>query len=395
MPDSKGFAEPMPAINAAGDIVFVLAAEGPIGDLWIYEAASDEFRQLTRPANGWAGAGAEWPVWLPDGRTVIYAAPDGEFTNVHLWRLDSVTGESAKLTAGPGGYADPAVSADGSRLAYAHIRPVWRLVATDPATDDSRVIFETRNPVALPIVSPDGRSVVYFGEDGVFTVAVTGGNAEQRTFGPPAEATLPTWSASDQSIYYYKSRSLHRLNPATGLSEPILDDFHWSTHNWLAVHGDRLAYHLRGSRRTEIRDLATGDTLSLAEHVFPTEWDRNGDRLLARDRDGSALVICTAPGFRCDPILDEEGSPVAGAIPRWSTDESRVFFRRARHDRPGYAEIWSVPAGGGAPRLETEVGPYDGSAMSFDIAEGDVVVWNELEASGISEIWLSDGPPAR
>ncbi len=395
MPDSKGFAAPMAAINAAGDIVFVLAAEGPVGDLWLYEAATGEFRQLTLPTNGWPGVGAEWPVWLPDGRTVIYAAPDGDFTNVHLWQIDTVTGESTTLTAGPGGYAYPSVSGDGSRLVYAHSRPVWRLVATDPATDGSRVIFETRNPVALPNVSPDGTTVVYFGEDGVFTASVAGGRPEQRTFGPPAEATLPTWSASDQSIYYYKSRSLHRLNPETGLSELVLDDFHWSTHNWLAVHGDRLAYHLKGSRRAEILDLGTGDTVPLDDHVFPTTWDRNGQRLLARRRDGSALVICTAPDFRCAPILDEQGAPVAGAIPRWSADESRVFFRRARHDRPGYAEIWSVPAGGGEPRPETEVGPFDGSSMSFGVAEGDVIVWNELETGGISEIWISDRPTAR
>ncbi len=395
LPDTKGFAEPMAAINAAGDIAFVLASEGPVGNLWLYESDSGEFRQLTGSTNDWPGVGAEWPVWLPDGRTVVYAAPDGEATNIHLWRIDTVTGESTTLTAGPGGYAYPSVSADGSRIAYAHSRPVWRLIATDPATDGSRVIFESRNPVVLPIVSPDGRSVVFFGEEGVFTVSVAGGKAEQRTFGPPAEATLPTWSASDQSLYYYKARSLHRLNPQTGLSELVLDDFHWSTHNWLAVHGDRLAYHLRGSRRTEILDLGTGDTSSLNEHVFPTAWDRNGDRLLARRRVGSLLVICTAPEFRCDPILDAQGAPIAGAIPRWSADESRVFYRRARHDRPGYAEIWSVPAGGGEPRLETEVGPYDGTAMSFGIAEDNVIVWNEFDPSGNSEIWVSDGLTAQ
>jgi len=398
IPATDGFAESMPAMNAAGDIVFVLADAGPVGNLWLYAADSAEFRQLTRSTEGWPGVAAMWPTWLPDGRSVIYAAPDGDLTNVHLWKIDTKTGEAATLTGGPGGYAHPSVSGDGSRLAYAYARPIWRLIATDPSANRERVILESRNPVVLPLVSPDGGSVVYFGEAGIFTVPASGGRAEQRTFGPPAEATLPTWSGSDQSIYYYKGRSLHRLSPETGLSEQVLDDFHWSAQNFLAVHGNRLAYHLRGSRRTVIRDLASGDTLSLQEHVFPGEWSQDGKRLLARQRHDSAIVICAEPAFGCEPIPDDNGEPVAGARPRWSMDESRVFFRRALPDRPGHAEIWSVPAEGGAARLEAEVGPYDASSMSYDIGEGDVIIWNEFEPAGLSEIWVTDTlaqPPAR
>ena len=390
IPATKGFAKPMPAMNAAGDIVFALADEGPIGDLWIYEAAAGEFRRLTRASNDWPGVNAMWPTWLPDGRTVIYAAPDGDATNDHLWKIDTNTGEATTLTSGPGGYAYPAVSGDGSRLAYAHARPVWRLIATEPSTGAERIILESRKPIVLPLVSPDGKSVVYFEEAGVFTVPVSGGRAEQRTFGASAEATLPTWSGSDQSIYYYKGRSLHRLSPKTGLTEQVLEDFHWSAQNYLAVHGTRLAYHLRGSRRTVVRDLASGETLSLQTHVFPGEWSRDGARLLARARQNSTIVICAEPAFRCEPIPDADGMPVAGAHPRWSMDESRVFFRRARSDRPGYAEIWSMPAAGGETRVEAEVGPYDSMSMSFGIGEGDMIIWNEYESGGLSEIWLTD-----
>jgi Tol biopolymer transport system component len=394
IPDKAGFARPMPAVNAAGDIVFVLAEEGPVGDLWLYEAASGEFRQLTRSDNDWAGVGAESPAWLPDGRVVIYAAPDGDYANVHLWRMDTGTGTAQVLSAGPGGYASPSISADGSRLVYAHSRPAWQLVATDAATGQDRIVYDSRRPIILPVVSPDGRSVVYFGEDGIYTAPVAGGKAEQRTFGKPAEATLPTWSASDQSIWYYKGRSLHRLVPDTGLSELVEEDFHWSEKNWLAVHGDLLAYQLRGARRTVILDLASGDETSLAEHVLPAEWSRDGRRLLARRHSDSAVVICTGPQFRCEPVL-EAGAPVAGALPRWSADETRVFFRQARRDKPGYAEIWSMPAAGGETRLEAEIGPYEPRSMYFDIAEGDVIVWNRFEPAGISEIWMSDGPGLR
>ncbi|MEJ2522913.1 MAG: hypothetical protein P8080_08550, partial [Gammaproteobacteria bacterium] len=392
IPQTPGFAAPMPAMNASGDIVFVLADESPIGDLWVYQAASGEFRQLTRSGNEWPGVGAESPIWLPDGRTVIYAAPDGEFTNYHLWQIDTAAGDPVTLTAGSGGYSDPAVSGDGSRLAYAYARALWRLVATDPAGGEDRTIFQSRSPFALPMVSPDGTTVAYFGEDGVFTVPVAGGKAEQRTFGPTAEATLPTWSRSDGSLWYYKGRTLHRLDPKTGLSEEVLDDFHWSKQNWLAVHGDRLAYNVKGARRTEIRDLASGAKRSLQEHILPADWSRDGGRLLGRGTGGTGIMVCAGPELRCQPIRDDSGAPVQGAIPRWSMDESRVFFRDASRSKPGYAEIWSVPAQGGEPRLEAEIGPFEPSGMLFGVAEGDVIVWNEFDVGGISEIWMTEAP---
>ena len=392
VPETPGFAAPMPAMNAAGDIVFVLADESPIGNLWLYEAASGEFRQLTRSTDEWPGVGAESPVWLPDDRTVVYVAPEGEFTNYHLWQIDTVTGKAQTLTSGSGGYGHPAVSGDGSRLAYAHARPVWRLVATDPPGGRERTLFQTRNPFALPVVSPDGQSVAWFGEDGVFTVPVAGGKAEQRTFGPPAEATLPAWSRSDASLWYYKGRALHRLDPDTGLSEEVLEDFHWSRQNWLAIHGNRIAYNVKGARRTEIRDLASGEKWSLEAHVLPSDWSRDGGRLLGRASRGSAITICAGPELRCEPVRDPGGSPVQGAIPRWSMDESRVFYRDASRAKPGHAEIWSVPAGGGEPRLEAEVGPYEPSSMLFGIGAGDVIIWNAFELGGVSEIWIADAP---
>jgi Tol biopolymer transport system component len=389
IPETPGFASPSPAINGAGDIVFVLADGGPVGDLWAFESSSGEFRRLTWPDADWPGVGAESPVWRPDGRRVIYAAPDGDFANIHLWEIDTLSGESVKLTAGPGGYGNPAISGDGARIAYAHARPVWRLRATEPASDQHRTVHESRDAIVLPHVSPDGASVTYFGQDGIYTVPAKDGRAEQRTFDPPGEAVLPFWSRSDGSVLYYKGDSLHRLHPETGLSEAVLDDFAWTEKNWPAIHGRQLAYHLRGSRRTVIRDLESGQERSLEEHLRPKDWSRDGRRLLG-DAPGGGLFICVVARFDCEPILGDDGSPLLGARPRWSHDESRIFFRRARQDKPGYAEIWSVAAEGGKARVETEIGPYDVMSMSFGVGEGDVILWNEYEPSGLSEIWITD-----
>lgn len=391
VPETVGFAPPMPAMNARGDVAFVLADEGPSGDLWLYDAAAQRSRRLTASKTAVAGVWARSPVWLPDQRSVIYAASEDDPSNTHLYRVDVKTGRRARLSTGVGGYGDPAVSRDGTRLAYAYARPVSRLVRTDPRTGEERVLHSTRSLVALPTVSPDGRTVAWFGEH-VFTLDVDGGEVVQWTFDDAGVATLPSWSRSDGSHYFYRGRALHRL-VKPGQSERVLEDFHWSSKKWLAVHGNRLAYRERkllpGSARTVIHDLATGDRRILEASVLPTDWSRDGRLLLGRVHPGADLLICAAPTFACEPIL-HDGEPVRGARPRWSADEQRVLFRRARPDRPGYAWIWSVDREGGEPERLVEIGPYEPQGMFFGVAHDGTLIWNEYERFGGSEVWFVD-----
>lgn len=398
-PATRGFAEPMPAMNAAGDIAFVLAEESPSGNLWVYRAEDGSFHQLTRSRADFPGIRARAPVWLPDGRSIVHAAAPEDPANHHLWLTDSQTGRMTRISTGVGDYGEPAVSRDGSRIAYSHTRPVWRLVATDPRTGEERIIHESRSMLVLPSVSPDGKSVVWFGAD-VYTVSVEGGDPVRRTFGSPGAATLPAWSRDGTAIYYYQDGSLHRIELETGHDERVLEDFHWSSKNWLAVHGDKLAYQQRGflprSGHLVIRDLASGSVRDLDEEVLATDWSRDGTTLLARRKGDSAIVTCAAPAFRCEPVLDG-GEPVGGAIPRWSADESQIYFRRARQDKPGYAEIWAIPREGGEARAMIEVGPYARAEMLFGVTADDEIVWPEYDTQGISEIWMVDlaEPPAQ
>ena len=394
LPETPGFASPEPAMNAAGDIAFVLADEGPSGNLWVYRAATGAVRQLTTSDNEFAGVWAAAPVWMPNGESILYTAADGEPTNTHLWQVNSRTGEIIRLSAGVGGYAQPALSGDGSRLLYAHAKPLSRLVRTSPESGTETIIHESREGIALPATSRDGSNVVYF-FDNIYTQRVDGGEPVQLTFSAAGEATLPAWSRSEDIIYYYDKRALHRLDPSRGISESVVEDFHWSKKNWLAVHGSKLAYWLRrpfGPGRTIILDTATNTELTLEEPLLPTDWSRDGKTLLGRTINGSGLMTCTAPEFTCVPILEGD-EPVAGAIPRWSSDESRVFFRRARHDKPGYAYIWVVDANGGEARSVAEIGPYQPPNMFFAIANDDSIIWNQYDSLGRSEIWLAE-PPA-
>ncbi|MDJ0748493.1 MAG: winged helix-turn-helix domain-containing protein [Woeseiaceae bacterium] len=391
VPETPGFADLMPAINANGDIAFVLAEEGPSGDLWLYEAATGEFRVLTRSSNDFAGVWARSPVWLPDNQTIIYTASSDDPANSSLWSVNSQGSDPVRVSTGVGGYAEPAVSRDGSRLVYSYAQPLFRLVRTDPSTGEHRTIHESRAAFALPAVSRDGKTIVMFGES-VSTVPVDGGQPTQLTFGPAGQATLPAWSRSDDTIYYYRGRSLHRLDPETGEDVQILEDFHWSKQNWLAVHDNKLAYRIRsrwpGRARSVSHDLDSGEVLKFDDDILATDWSRNGKTLLGRRFGDYGLLLCDAETLACTPILNGE-EEIGGAMPRWSHDEERVFFRRALQDKPGHAEIWIVSRDGGQEERLFELGPYAPLSFFFSVAHDDTIIWPQIGSRGNPEIWMT------
>ena len=394
VPATNGFAEPMPAINGRGDIAFVLADEGPSGNLWLYEAETDSFRPLTRPQRALSGSWAQHPAWLPDDETILYVASADTPANTQLWATNARTGESTQLTTGVGGYGEPSMSREGSVLAYTHARSLSRLVRTNPENGEEEVLLETRTEVALPVISPDGREVAYFGEQ-LVTLPASGGRPRPWSDGEVFAATLPSWSRSEPVLWFYRDRALHRLDTRTGNSELVLQDFHWSGKNWLAAHGDLLAYRIRsrwpGRARSVMHDLATGERRTLETDILPADFSRDGQHLLARKIPGADIVICDTADLTCEPIV-HEGSNVDGAVPRWSHDEQRVFFRRARQDKPGYAFLWVVDRDGDNLRELIEVGPYESANFFFAVDEQDHLIWPQLNHAGAPEIWWVTDP---
>jgi Tol biopolymer transport system component len=284
------------------------------------------------------------------------------------------------------------MSRDGNRVVYAHSRSTWRLMRTDLRTLASTPILESRTPIALPVVSYDGRTVAFFTELAsgvhVFTIDVDGANLRQRTFDDGGMNTLPAW-AHDGSLYYYRERSLYKLPALEGRGIEVLPDFHWSSRNFLAVHVDKIAYHEfpAPGRRGVIKDLVAGRETTIPTPVVrPMQWSKDGSALLGF-RDDAALVVCDAIGADCETLANDEG-PIRGGRPRWSLDEARIFFRRAA-DRPLYSVLWAVDRDGKNVTRLFEFGPFEPDNVYYGVAADDTIIWNQLEQTP-SEIWMSD-----
>ena len=131
-------------------------------DLWVIDAAGGWPLQVTDaappqgpdPSQRHASAIA----WTPDGRELVYASTkEGK-----LWTVSADGGKARATDEGTGTHHSPAVSPDGTRVAYVSERGEHvDIIVADIAGRWTRTISESDEYVMQPRWSPDGRHLLY------------------------------------------------------------------------------------------------------------------------------------------------------------------------------------------------------------------------------------------
>lgn len=267
-----------------------------LGDIWTAPLDGSE-APLPVTRDTWLDTD---PVWLPDGRSVIFASDRGGTMDIWEKSLDSGPGAGlTQLTARLGAEVSPAVTRDGSRIAWLDERGNLRVTARDlegglDAEQEEEVVYRARRGAGMPSWSPDGETV--------------------------ALASLVPYSSR-----YREGRNRIALVSASSGETRILEEpaagfgTRDSDGPVFSPDGARLAFALDGGLAV-LRLDAAGVPAGPPETVFegPVDfpaWTSDGTEIVALS--GTDLVRIAADGSGSEPIRlrhEFEVAPVSGTL---------------------------------------------------------------------------------
>lgn len=132
-----------------------------LGDIWTAPLDGSE-APLPLTRDTWLDTD---PVWLPDGASVLFASDRGGTMDIWEKRLGSGPGAGlTQLTSRLGAEVSPAVTRDGSRIAWLDERGNLRVTSRDldagvDAEQEEQVVYQARRGAGMPSWSVDGETV--------------------------------------------------------------------------------------------------------------------------------------------------------------------------------------------------------------------------------------------
>ena len=173
-------------------------------DVWVYDLASGTPTRLTTSGD------VDGPEWTPDGRRIIYTAPNGG--RAAFWSQPA-DGSGAAERLGDNSGFDATITPDGHTLVFMqNLNGHWGIWSAaldgDSASRASRPVLTGPYNVYMPAISPDGRWLAYVstesGSDEVYVRPFPGtGPAMQVSEGGGVE---PLWAPGGHRLFYRTGR---------------------------------------------------------------------------------------------------------------------------------------------------------------------------------------------
>jgi Tol biopolymer transport system component/imidazolonepropionase-like amidohydrolase len=410
-----------PSWSADGEYIFarkhfVETRSLGAGEVWMYHRSGGAGLQVTDRPN-WQQDQGE-PAAHPDGRWVYYSqdvtrGPTFEYNKdpyrgiYAILRRDLVTGETQRVTGGPGGAITPRFSPDGRYMSFIkrdrlntvlYLRdletgeewPLW-----DGLERDMQEIWAVHGVYTQYGWTPDGRSVVIWAQGGFWSVDVATGEATRIPFTAQVEQTVHeglrtavdvapdefrvrmirnvTTTPAGDRVAYDALGSIWLTRPAGGeptrLTRTAAGVEHES-HPAFSPDGRQVAYVTwRDGEAGQVRVIGVdgrgGRTLvSTPGHYVEPSWSPDGRWIVYRSVGGD--------GHRGQTFGENRGVFVVAADGRTPPRKVRDGGSEPRFDHTG-ERIYVLTGGGAGRRL-----------VSTDLYGGDEVV--HLESANAMQI---------
>jgi hypothetical protein len=352
--------------------------------LGVRQAGSAAPRQPRLTRLTWDGGVATDPALSPDGTLVAYASNRGDESNLDLWVQRVAGGTPIRLTRDPADDDEPSFSPDGSTIAFRSNRDGGGIYVMPALGGDARLLARGGHD---PRFSPDGSSLAYWtgpwlgGQillgTAIFVVPAIGGEARPVAAGLAA-ARNPVWAPDGKSLVF--------LGRGAGTAGPEAPDW-W----WVSLDGRPLV--ATGAFRTfDAAGVNTRGLTTFKADMLPSAWTAEGVwagaeieqsvkifRLAISPQTGAVvgapLQVTSGTGHDASPSVDRQG---------------RVAFRASLNT----AAMCALPLDANAGRVKAA-----GVRLASDAGEGvhrgsvdpagRVLVFPKHRPTE-SELWLKD-----
>jgi Subtilase family/WD40-like Beta Propeller Repeat/RTX calcium-binding nonapeptide repeat (4 copies)/Domain of unknown function DUF11 len=312
--ETSGFAGTSAAAPHVAGALALLAQQDPIATPDELEAKLEadavDLLPFGRDAVGGAGLFALRPE-APAGPALVFARRDSVLAGLdvpgaeEIFAADSSGGDVVQLTHEATGATGPAVSRDGTRLAYVSPRNGLRelFVANIDGSSPAQL---TTTGAAEPAWAPDNQTIAYAGGGGVATIRADGTSRRQLTTGNDGS---PAWSPDGARIAFAADRNgkvqIWTMNAdgsaATAITSGLDDnDPAWSPDGRTIAFTRNFHVWLVDADGSNERALTKG---------FQAVWSPDGSTLAVVDDDAG-------PGMHLDTVsADGSGRETVIAVP--------------------------------------------------------------------------------